>query len=301
MILTVTFNPAIDHTYVIDEDLESEKIMRTSESHFDAGGKGINVASYLNTLGHDSLATGLLGGFTGDYIRTELDREGLAHDFAEGGITRINTTVAGDNEEYKLNHSGPETGEKAVERVLSKVSSRSPGKVVISGSLPPGLDSSAVEEIASEVETDVAVDLHGDVLGELEEKYFLAKPNRNELSEATGIDIDSIQKCREAAEKLLDRGFENVLASMGEDGALLVTEERALYAEGLDSDVADTTGAGDAMLSAMLAGLEENKDKKEAFRKALAFATLVVETPGTGKPEIEKMNDYVERVEVEEL
>ncbi|WEL23617.1 1-phosphofructokinase [Candidatus Nanohalovita haloferacivicina] len=300
MILTVTFNPAIDHTYVVDSNLAEEHIIRTDESHFDAGGKGINVASYLNDLGHDAIATGLLGGFTGKFIRNELDNLGLDHDFAEGGITRINTTIAGENE-HKINHSGPETEEEAVDRVIEKVASRNPDKVIISGSLPPGLDSSAIDSIEKAVDGEVVVDLHGDTLGLLEQNYFMAKPNREELSEATGMRAETVGEAFEAARSLREDGFEIVVASLGSEGALLVSDEKSIFAEGLDSEVVDTTGAGDALLSAMIAYLEEGLGEGESLVRALAFATLVVETAGTGSPDLEDFEEYVEKVDVREL
>ena len=301
MILTVTFNPAIDHTYTVEEDLADSHILRTDDSQFDAGGKGINVASYLNSLGKDTLATGLLGGFTGEFIRSKLDEQGLKHDFADAGTTRINTTIIGDEAEYKVNHSGPEAGEEAVDRVLEKVRAREPDTVVISGSLPPGLDYSAVEKIGEKVDSDVVVDLHGDTLGELEGDYLLAKPNRKELSEATDMSVETVEDCKKASGKLLDRGFDNVLASLGEDGAVLSTEDKVLYAKGLDSEVVDTTGAGDAMLAAMLAGIQSDMDKRESLKQALAFATLVVETPGTRTPEMDRLEAYMEKVDVSEV
>lgn len=301
MILTVTFNPAIDHTYSIEQDLEKNSIARTNESQFDAGGKGINVSSYLKALGEDTVATGLLGGFTGDFIKSELDEQGLAHDFAETGTTRINTTVISENSEYKINHSGPETGEEVVEEVLEKIREREPEKVIISGSLPPGLGHSAIERIENGTDADVAVDLHGDTLGELEGNYLIAKPNRDELQEATGKEAETVEEAAEASEILLERGFKKVLASLGGEGAVLSTGDKNLYAEGLEADVRDTTGAGDAMLAATLAGLEEGMNNEDALKKGLAFATLVVETPGTRIPELDKLEKYVEKVEVEKL
>lgn len=301
MILTITFNPAIDHTYTVEEELADSHILRTEDSQFDAGGKGINVSSYLNSLGKETLATGLLGGFTGEFIQNKLDDQGLEHDFAEAGTTRINTTIIGDEAEYKVNHSGPESGEEAVERVLEKVRIQEPETVVISGSLPPGLDYKAVEKIREAVDAEVVVDLHGNILGRLKGDYFLAKPNRKELSEATNLELETIEDCKKASKKLLDKGFDNILASLGEDGAILSMENRSIYVEGLDSEVVDTTGAGDAMLAAMLAGLREGMSKEDALKQALAFATLVVETSGTRTPEVEKLEDYIEKVEAKEI
>lgn len=299
MILTVTFNPAIDHTYVLDNDIEDSEISRTDASRFDAGGKGINVSSYLKALNVETTATGVLGGFTGDFIKSELDKQGLSHDFVEGGRTRVNTTVLAGDREYKINHDGPETGQSAVEEIISKIDELEPENVVISGSLPPGLDYMAVEKIAGETDSRVTVDLSGKVLGQLESNYFLAKPNEDELSDATDQEVESVEKAYEAAQILLERGFENVLASLGGKGALLVSQDEGWYVEGIDASVEDTTGAGDAILSGFLAGLKQEKSKSEALEEALAFATTVVETSGTQLPDMEDLDTYVEKAEAE--
>lgn len=301
MILTLTFNPAIDHTYVLDEALDHGKISRTDVSRFDAGGKGINVATYVNALGQEAVATGILGGFTGQFIRKELDRQGLEHDFIESGRTRVNTTILADGEEYKINHDGESATAEAVEKLVDKINRKEAETVVISGSLPPGLNHEAVRKVRENVDAEVAVDLHGDVLGKLEGDYLVAKPNRDELSEATGVDVDSVEKAVEASQILLDKGFENVLASLGAEGAVLVTPNESHRVKGIETEVADTTGAGDALLSGFIAALKEKNDSLEALRKGLAFATLVVETSGTRPPEMQKMEDYVDRTTVERL
>lgn len=300
MILTVTFNPAIDHTYVLDNDIEDSEISRTDTSRFDAGGKGINVSSYLNALDTETVATGILGGFTGDFIKSELDKQGLNHDFVEGGRTRVNTTVLAADREYKINHDGPETDESVVEDIISKIDELEPENVVISGSLPPGLDYMAVEKIADKSDARITVDLSGPVLGKLEGDYFLAKPNEDELSNATDQEVESFEEAYEAAKMLIDRGFQNILASLGGKGALLVSEESAWYVEGISADVEDTTGAGDAILSGFLAGMKQGKEKSEALEEALAFATTVVETSGTQLPDLNDLDDYVERAEAEQ-
>ena len=60
MIYTVTLNPAIDKTIVIDEYKRS-KVNRSLVSRKDVGGKGINVSKVLKVLCIDSVCTGILG------------------------------------------------------------------------------------------------------------------------------------------------------------------------------------------------------------------------------------------------
>src|SRR3712207_8535291 len=74
MILTITLNAAVDRTLVVPS-LSLGHRHRASESVTLAGGKGINVARGLRTLGVPVLATGFAGGRNGDAIRDGLRSE----------------------------------------------------------------------------------------------------------------------------------------------------------------------------------------------------------------------------------
>lgn len=67
MIVTLTMNPAIDRTVVLEE-LVSGGTNRVLEVHKSASGKGVNVSRALAQLGMPSVATGLLGGDEGRFI-----------------------------------------------------------------------------------------------------------------------------------------------------------------------------------------------------------------------------------------
>ena len=94
MIYTVTLNPSID--YVINlEHLNKGHVNRVNSENVYPGGKGINVSRILKTLGHDSVATGFLSGFTGDFIRNSLYELNVKSDFInlDNGFTRINVKI----------------------------------------------------------------------------------------------------------------------------------------------------------------------------------------------------------------
>ncbi|MFL6293058.1 MAG: PfkB family carbohydrate kinase, partial [Thermoanaerobaculia bacterium] len=59
-VVTVTLNPAIDQTLSIP-GFAVGQVNRVVESRSDAGGKGVNVASFLADLGVEVIATGFLG------------------------------------------------------------------------------------------------------------------------------------------------------------------------------------------------------------------------------------------------
>ncbi|WP_338727138.1 1-phosphofructokinase [Haladaptatus sp. DJG-WS-42] len=299
MILTVTLNPAVDHTLTLDQPLNPGEVARTGDAQFDAGGKGINVSKYLGERGVETCATGLVGGFLGQFIEARLEATGVPADFVEiAGLTRLNTTLHAPDGEFKVNQHGPRVGTDAVERIIDTAQQHDPEMVVIAGSLPQGLDASAIDRIATAGEWETVVDVGGELLTELSAEYALCKPNREELTAATGVETDSLEDCIAAAKALREQGYERVAASLGDDGALLVTPERVFHAVALDVDVVDTVGAGDAFLAGMLSAFARGARDENALKEGVAVASEVVTTPGTQVPMLSDVQRNAGRVTV---
>ena len=67
MILTVTLNAAIDKRYVV-EDFKIGEVNRVKECVYTPGGKGLNVSKPASIAGAKVVATGFVGGHSGNYI-----------------------------------------------------------------------------------------------------------------------------------------------------------------------------------------------------------------------------------------
>lgn len=298
MILTVTYNPAVDQTMTFDEPLVAETVNRATDARFDAGGKGINVSQFLTGLDTETVATGLLGGFTGEFVTDQLAAAGIETAFVEiEAPTRLNTTALADGTEYKLNQSGPAVDGSVVDGLLDRIARRDPERVLVGGSLPPGLDTDAIDRIAAAGSWETTVDVDGDLLAALDGEYALCKPNREELAAATGRPVETVDDCVTAAGALREQGFERVVASLGADGAVLVGPDGAIHAEPLDIDVVDTVGAGDALLSGVLASLERGESDDLALATGVAVASRVVAQAGTGVPDLNSVFDDRSAVE----
>ena len=289
MILTVTPNPAVDQTIQMDESLEVDAVHRSTGAHFDSGGNGINVSQFVTALGHETLATGIVGGFTGYFIREDLKEFGVETDFCEvdTGPTRMNTAVLTPDAEYRLNQSGPEVDAAVVDELVDVLQEYDPSIINIGGSLPPGMEPSDIDRLAGAGDWDTALDIHGDDMVALEGTYEYCKPNEEDLFEATGIEVTDIDDCAEAARQLQAEGFERVVASLGSEGAMMVTPERTIYAPALSVDVADTVGAGDSLFSAVLWAYEQGWDDETALRAGVATSSKIVEIAGTGVRELD--------------
>jgi len=298
MILTVTPNPAVDQTIEMGEPLEADAVQRSTEARFDSGGNGINVSQFVRALGDETLATGVVGGFTGYFIEQNLDAFDVPTDFCETDEpTRMNTTILTPDAEYHLNQTGPQVDESVVDELIDVLQKHDPSIVDIGGSLPPGMGDDAVDRIAAAGDWDTAIDVHGDLLPDLEETYEYCKPNEVELEEATGIEINDIDDCAEAARELQEWGFERVIASMGGEGAMMVTPEETLYAPALDVDVVDTVGAGDSMFAAVLWAYEQGWDDEKALRAGVATSSQIVGITGTSVDDLD-ISEVIEAVRV---
>jgi 1-phosphofructokinase len=298
VILTVTFNPAVDHTLAVGAALEDGAVQYSDDERFDAGGKGINVSQYVAGLGGETLATGLVGGFTGEYIRTALEGE-LRTDFVgTDGLTRLNTTVLAGDSEYKVNHRGPDVGGEAVDAVVETLRRHDPDVVAVCGSLPPGLDVSSTDRVAAAGEWATAVDVGGESLAALDGNYAYCKPNEAELAAATGRSVESVPEAFAAARALREQGLERVVASLGGDGAILVGPDAAFHAAAVDVEVVDTVGAGDALFAGVLAASDAGADDEQALRRGVAVASRVVGAAGTSVPAFDGLDEAAAAVEL---
>src|SRR5258705_5410760 len=80
MIITVTLNAAIDKSLSVPS-FRLGRRHRSVEQTTMAGGKGVNVARALKTLGQPVIATGVAGGPTGTRIIEQLTSEAILNDF----------------------------------------------------------------------------------------------------------------------------------------------------------------------------------------------------------------------------
>ena len=276
MIYTVTLNPSIDYVIKVDK-LTTGNINRVNEEHVYPGGKGINVTRILKSLDNDNIALGFVSGFTGDYIINSLQELNLKSDFikVKEGFTRINVKVKSE-EETEINGQGPKISEEELNQFYKVIDKLVDGDILIlSGSIPSCLDERLYESIMKKVEDrdiKVIVDATKNLLlNVLKYKPFLIKPNNHELAEMFNVELNSTEDVVFYAIKLKEMGAQNVLISMGKDGALLVTENDEVFASSVaKGEVINSVGAGDSMVAGFIAGYLKSNSYEEALRLGAA-------------------------------
>ncbi len=275
MIYTVTFSPAID--YVVDlPSLEVGAINRSKGEHALAGGKGINVSIVLANLGRPSVATGFLGGFTGRFIADEMEKRGIRSAFVPvDGLTRINVKLRG-KEETAINGQGPAITPEQIEALMKQLEALGEEDLlIISGTIPSSLPSNIYETILERIKGNgckVIVDATNDILlNTLKYRPLLVKPNQEELEEMFHVTIHNKEELIENAEKLLDLGAQNVIVSLGGDGALLVGKGiEPLLLPAPQGKVVNTVGAGDSLVAGFVDEYLNSGIIAKAFRQGIA-------------------------------
>ena len=303
MIYTVTLNPSID--YVINlKSLNTGQINRVNSENVYPGGKGINVSRVLKTLGYDNVATGFISGFTGDFIINSLCEFGVKSDFIklDNDFTRINVKIK-SNEETEINGGGPHISDEKLKELFDKLSDLKEDDILIlAGSIPSTLSDDLYEKIIKHVEDNkvkVVVDATKNLLlNVLKYNPFLIKPNNHELEEIFNVKLDNLNDITTYAKKLQEMGARNVLVSMGEDGALLITENgQVLISNAPNGRVINSVGAGDSMVAGFICGYLNSNSYEEALKLGSASGSATAFSSDLAKKEL--IYELIKEIKVE--
>lgn len=277
MIYTVTFNPSLDYNVGV-KDFKLGDLHRTTFEHMLLGGKGINVSVVLKNLGVDSVMLGFLAGFTGDEIEKRAKSYGCGTRFIhlEEGLSRINVKIKTETES-EINGQGPDIPREKVEELFAFLDTLKEGDtLILSGSIPNTLPSDSYEQILKRLSgkgicfvVDATKDL---LLNVLKYKPFLIKPNNHELAEMFHTEIRNKDDVVTYGRKLQEMGAQNVLVSMGGEGAVLIAASGAEFrAEAPKGKLINSVGAGDSMVAGFVAGYEQSGGKEEtAFKMGVS-------------------------------
>lgn len=289
-ILTLTVNPAVDVSTSVKKVVPFTK-MRCAPPHRDPGGGGINVARVLKRLGIDATAIYPAGGASGQLVGNLLEREGVRSiSIPALNDTREDITVFDEatREQYRLVFPGAPLSQNEWQALLESIRrvEQQPQFIIASGSLPAGVPEDFFGRVARASKaagSKVIVDTSAPGLkAALEEGVYLIKPNLREFQELAGITSSNQATLIGAGRSLLNRYRIDILAlSMGPEGALLITSDIALRANGLPIDPVSVSGAGDSFLGTMVWSLTNDGSLSSALRYGVAGGSAALLNPGT--------------------
>ena len=286
MIYTVTLNPSIDYVVHLDSFIDGITNRTTGEEYY-FGGKGINVSNVLAELELDSTALGFVAGFTGEAIEKGVSNARITTDFIHlrEGISRINVKIKA-GEETEINGQGPRIDDEALAALMERIDRITDGDtIIIAGNVPNTMPDDIYERMLERLQgrdVRIVVDATKKLLvNALKYRPFLIKPNRQEISEIFGVEVKNEADTERYARELQKLGAQNVLVSLGGEGAMLIDADGMKHKQGvLPGKVVNTVGSGDSMVAGFVAGWELEHSYAFALKLGSACGNATAFLPG---------------------
>ena len=304
MIITVTLNPAIDRTVVLDK-FNHGAVNRIKNVRVDMGGKGINVAKILCGLGEEVKAIGFMGRHNQKQVEYLLQQQNFDTEFVYiDAPTRVNTKVVELERSITtdLNEPGFLVSSEYLKKIMDLLEkySKQCDYIIFSGSVPRGASQKTYYEMIEKLKkkTNVVLDAENDLLlYGLQANPNIIKPNIHEMEAAIGKKLRTDDEIIEAGLDWIEKyNIQYVLVSMGSQGSLLITNDSVYKALPIEVQVKGTVGAGDSMLAGFIHGLRKG-NIESALAYGAACGTLAVGKEGTetfGTKEVETMLSRVQ-------
>jgi 1-phosphofructokinase family hexose kinase len=315
MIVTVTLNTAIDKTLSVP-NFRLGRRHRTVEQTTMPGGKGVNVARVLKTLGAPVIATGLAGGATGTRIVDQLTQLSVLSDFVRiGEESRTNTAVIDPTtgEQTEINERGPKVTPHEVELFVDKLLYLAKGAsvCVFAGSLPRDVDTDIYAFLVRELRrlnVTTMVDTDGDPLRRaVRAEPDITSPNVLEAEELVGHEFNDDEDRTYAVREICELGAREAIMTMT-DGCFARmlpgdgTPEPSLYRVRLRGGAIEpraTVGSGDAFLAGFVASRYQGKSVEDSLAFGVACGAESTQHLGAGLVDPERVERLLGEVEVE--
>jgi 1-phosphofructokinase family hexose kinase len=293
MIVTVTLNAAIDRTITVPNFQRGQR-HRASNALPLAGGKGINIARALKTLGVPVVATGLAGGVAGTRIVERLTGEAILNDFVRiEGESRTSTAIVdpAGGTYTEIYEWGPSVKPEELATLFEKIRYLSQGAqlVVFAGSLPRGVDegfyTEAIHDLARR-QVPAVLDCEGEPLRlGVEAEPFLVSANQREAEALVGQEFHDDEDFELGLARIAELGARNVIVTTEHGCVAHLREGRQtirLRAVAPRVEPVSAVGSGDVLLAAFLAARHADRPPQECLRAGVAAAAASTLELGAG-------------------
>lgn len=312
MILTVTLNPAVDISYPL-KNLAIDDVNRVTQVSKTAGGKGLNVSRVLKLLKQQLLATGIVGGHIGNFIKQKLDEDHIQHQFFEiNQESRNAIAILHDGgQQTEILEAGPTISQDDAQAFLAFYEALLPrvNTVTLSGSLPGGLSNdyyAKMVTMARDAGVNAILDTSGVSLAAslaAPVKPTLIKPNETEIAQLLGhtIDINHLATLKHSLQSPVFEGVEWLVVSMGAAGAFAKHNNRFYRVTIPKIHVENPVGSGDATLAGLAMGIDANASDEIILKTGMTTGMLNTMEKQTGFVNPELFETYFDQVVVKEV
>ncbi len=312
MIITVTLNAAIDKSLSVPS-FRIGRRHRTVAQGSTAGGKGVNVARLLASLGQPVIATGFVGGATGTRIVEQLTAESVLNGFVHiGEESRTNISVLDPTtgEQTEINERGPSVNQAEVELFIEKLCylARGAAICVIAGSLPRGVDASLYADLIAELrrlDVITIVDSEGEAMRlAVGAEPTVISPNVTEAEELVGHEFNDLQEQNMALGELRSLGAKEAIITLPDGcvASILVDQRPTDYRVWIEPrEAVASVGAGDAFLAGYVAARYGGSSAEECLRYAVACGAESTQRLGAGLIDPKAVDQILAEVEAERI
>lgn len=260
----------------MDLTVRTEKIPRIGETMLgkqfimSPGGKGANQAvaaaklgaevTLVGRVGADVLGRELIKNAKGNGIDTSyivVDRETAT------GVALIMVDEKGNNIIAVASGADMRCCMEDIDRAEKVIKSSDTLSIQLEIPLPVveyAIDKAFREEVKVILNPSPAQQLPDELL----RKVYVLTPNRKEAEVLSGCKVTSVRAAKMVAEKIRKRGVENIIITLGRNGAIVATEQETVHVRGIEVNTVDATGAGDAFCGTLAVAISSGKELKEA-------------------------------------
>lgn len=308
MIITTTMNPSIDVLYPLQE-FKMDTVNRVASVFKTAGGKGLNVTRVIHELGCDVVATGVMGGHFGEFIKEKLSKEGIKHQFSpiEEEI-RSSIAILHEGKQTEILESGPAVSQEEQVQFLAEFKRlvKKGSVLTISGSLPQGFPADFYQtllRLANQEKVKVLLDTSGESLKQSllsQNKPYLIKPNLEELQALLNrpITLADLSSFKKELNVPLFEEVEWVVVSLGAQGALIKHRTDFYRVTVPKIEAVNPVGSGDATLSGLAYAINQNAVPETIMKTGMTTGILNTLETKTGHIKLDRFDDYFSQVQV---
>lgn len=305
-IYTITLNPAYDVHAFTEEFAPFHENLATITSR-QAGGKGVNISRALCLNGVDNTAVVVVGKENNAEFKAELDALGIDARYLEKpGRIRENLTLhCKAQPETRISFSGFPVNDALLDEVAAFLEVDAETVITFTGRVASGMSMEKVKTFLvqlNEKGAKIVLDSKSFTKEDIAQvQPWLIKPNQEEIAQYCESAVQTLEDAAQKAAVFSQMGVDNVMVSLGEQGAMLLTGGKVFAAKPPAITAVSTIGAGDSAIAGFLAAAKAGEGPANCLKMAVAYGSAACLTEGTLPPEKKDISHILEQVQLQSI